>query len=995
MPRRSILSAAERESLLALPDNREELIRRYTLSKSDLSIIRQRRGAPNRLGLAVQLCYLRYPGVVLGVAEMPFPPLLHLVADQLKIPVEHWAEYGDRAQTRREHLVELQTLFDFESFTTVHHGLAVQELIETAMQTDKGIVLAMRLVEMLRERRILLPVLNAVERVCAEAITRANRRIYKQLTDGLTEAHRGRLDQLLVRRHDSITTWLGWLRQSPLRPNSRHMLEHIERLRTWRSLDLPTGIERQIHQNRLLKIAREGGQMTSADLLKFEPQRRYATLVALAVEGTATVTDEVIELHDRIIGKLFNAAKHKHQEQFQADGKAINDKLRLFGRVGQALLEAKQNGSDPFSAIEIIVSWEDFAESILEAQKLAQPDDFDFLYRIGEGYATVRRYAPELLNVLGLHAAPAAKPILDAIELLRDLNTGKGRQLPADAPLDFIRQRWAGLIFTDTGIDRRYYELCALAELKNALRSGDIWVEGSRQFKNFNEYLLPAQRFTKLRQAGELRLAVESDCEHYLKDRLEALNEQLQLVDSLAASNDLPDAILTDSGLKITPLDASVPQAAQRLIDQVAASLPHIKITDLLLEVDTWTGFTAHFTHLKSGDAARDRIPLLTTILADAINMGLTKMAESCPGASYAKLSWLQAWHIRDETYAAALAELVNAQSRQPFAEHWGTGTTSSSDGQRFRAGGKAESTGHINPKYGAEPGKLFYTHISDQYAPYSSRVVNVGVRDSTYVLDGLLHHESDLRIEEHYTDTAGFTDHVFALMHLLGFRFAPRIRDLSDTKLYLPNGKIKYRALAPMTGGAINVKAIRTHWTEILRLAASIKQGTVTASLMLRKLGSYPRQNGLAVALRELGRIERTLFILSWLQSVDLRRRVHAGLNKGEARNALARAVFLCRLGEIRDRSFEQQRYRASGLTLVTAAIAFWNTVYIERAVRASSVTGQPGDPSLLKYLSPLGWEHINLTGDYQWKGKRPAPGRYRSLRTPNIPYRALLSVF
>ena len=985
MPRRSILSAAERQSLLTLPDSRDELIRRYTLSESDLSIIRQRRGAANKLGFAVQLCYLRFPGIVLGVAELPFPPLLHLVADQLKIPAERWAEYGDRAQTRREHLVELQTLFDFEPFTTGHHRLAVQELIETAMQTDKGIVLATRLVEMLRERRILLPALNAVERVCAEAITRANRRIYKQLTDGLTEAHRGRLDQLLVRKQDSSMTWLGWLRQSPLRPNSRHMLEHIQRLQTWRALNLPSGIERQIHQNRLLKIAREGGQMTSADLMKFEPDRRYATLVALAVEGTATVTDEVIELHDRIVGKLFNAARHKHQEQFQADGKAINDKLRLYGRVGQALLEAKQNGSDPFAAIENIVSWEEFATSITEAQKLAQPEDFDFLYRVGEGYATVRRYAPELLNVLGLHAASAAKPVLDAIELLREMNVGSTREMPDDAPLDFIRQRWARLIFTDTGIDRRYYELCALAELKNALRSGDIWVEGSRQFKNFNEYLLPAQKFAKLRETEDLQLAVESDCEHYLKDRLEALNQQLHLVDSLAATNDLPDAILTDSGLKITPLDASVPQAAQRLIDQIAASLPHIKITDLLLEVDTWTGFTTHFTHLKSGDAVKDRIPLLTAILADAINMGLTKMAESCPGANYAKLSWLQAWHIRDETYFAALAELVNAQTRQPFAEHWGDGTTSSSDGQRFRAGGKAESTGHINPKYGAEPGKLFYTHISDQYAPFSSKVVNVGVRDSTYVLDGLLHHESDLRIEEHYTDTAGFTDHVFALMHLLGFRFAPRIRDLSDTKLYLPNSKIKYRALAPMIGGTINLRAIRTHWNEILRLAASIRQGTVTASLMLRKLGSYPRQNGLAVALRELGRIERTLFILSWLQSVELRRRVHAGLNKGEARNALARAVFLCRLGEIRDRSFEQQRHRASGLTLVTAAIALWNTIYIERAVRASSLTDQPVDPTLVKYLSPLGWEHINLTGDYQWKGKRPAPGRFRSLRSPN----------
>ena len=289
-----------------------------------------------------------------------------------------------------------------------------------------------------------------------------------------------------------------------------------------------------------------------------------------------------------------------------------------------------------------------------------------------------------------------------------------------------------------------------------------------------------------------------------------------------------------------------------------------------------------------------------------------------------------------------------------------------------------------INPKYGAEPGRLFYTHISDQYAPFSARVANVGVRDSTYVLDGLLHHESDLRIEEHYTDTAGFTDHVFGLMHLLGFRFAPCIRDLGDTKLFIPKSDVSYDALKPLiSSDRLNIKAIRAHWDDILRLATSIKQGTVSASLMLRKLGSYPRQNSLAVALRELGRIERTLFILDWLQSVELRRRVHAGLNKGEARNALARAVFFYRLGEVRDRSFEQQRYRASGLNLVTAAIVLWNTVYLERAVAALRAHAQPVDEDLLRYLSPLGWEHVNLTGDYLWRSNaKTGAGKFRPLR-------------
>jgi TnpA family transposase len=376
---------------------------------------------------------------------------------------------------------------------------------------------------------------------------------------------------------------------------------------------------------------------------------------------------------------------------------------------------------------------------------------------------------------------------------------------------------------------------------------------------------MPAKKFATLKLTNELPLAVAADCDQYLHDRLMLLAQHLETINHMAATNDLPDAIITDSGLKITPLDAAVPDLAQALIDQTAMLLPHIKITELLLEVDKWTNFTRHFTHLKTGNTAKDKILLLTTILADAINLGLTKMAESCSGMTYAKLSWLQGWHIRDETYSRALAELVNAQFRHPFAENWGDGTTSSSDGQRFKAGGKAESTGHINPKYGGDPGRMFYTHISDQYAPFHTKVINVSVRDSTYVLDGLLYHESDLRIEEHYTDTAGFSDHVFALMHLLGFRFAPRIRNLGDTKLYVPKGGTRYDALKPMIGGTLNIKHVRAHWDEILRLATSIKQGTVTASLMLRKLGSYPRQNGLAVALRELGRIERTLFILGW----------------------------------------------------------------------------------------------------------------------------------
>ena len=710
------------------------------------------------------------------------------------------------------------------------------------------------------------------------------------------------------------------------------------------------------------------------------------TLIILEREARATLIDEIIDQHDRIMGKVFSKAKRTHAEQLQNSGKAIHVKLRQYLEIGQALIEAKKEGKDPFASIEKVMSWESFEASVNETSLLAKKESFDFLDLIGKSYSQLRRYTPEMLIVLSLKATPAAQEILNAVDILRQMNDSKTRKVPSEAPVSLIPKRWKKLIFTDAGIERRFYELCLLSELKRALRSGDIWIRGSRQFKDFNDYLMPVNHFKSAQNKRELPLAILPDSDVYLNQRLALLKEQLEKVNRLALSEELPDASITDTGLRITPLDKAVPDEAKALISQASGMLPHLKITELLQEVDEWVSFTDHFTHLINGREVKDNTLLLTAILADGINLGLTKMAESCQSSTYSKLAWLKEWHIRHETYSSVLANIVNAEVQHPFADLWGDGTTSSSDGQNFKTGGQGKFSGQVNLKYGQKPGVQLYTHISDQYSPYHVQVISAGIRDPTHVLDGLLHHESDLRIEEHYTDTAGFTDHVFALMHLLGFRFAPRIRDLNDKRIFITGDSSEYPRLAPVMGRQINVKLIKTHWDEILRLATSIKLGTVPASLMLRKLGSYPRQNGLALALRELGRLERSLFMLEWIQSLDLRRRVQVGLNKGESRNALAlaRAVFFNRLGEIRYRSFEQQRYRASGLNLVTAAIVLWNTTYLERAIQAMKDSGQKIDETLLSHLSPLGWEHINLTGDYIWNSRQQlVSGKYRPLRT------------
>lgn len=441
---------------------------------------------------------------------------------------------------------------------------------------------------------------------------------------------------------------------------------------------------------------------------------------------------------------------------------------------------------------------------------------------------------------------------------------------------------------------------------------------------------------------------------------------------------------LEKSGLKISPIKKDEPEGMDAFTRRVYALLPRVKLTELLVEVDSWTAFTRQFTHLKSGEPCRDRKVLHAALLADGVNLGPAKMAESTDDAkiTYERLAWASDWHVRDETYQRATAELVNHHHRLPLSENWGEGATSSSDGQRFQAGGHRDFTSQVNARYGREPGVMFYTHISDQYSPFYTRVINTSVRDATHVLDGLLYHETDLNLEEHYVDTEGYTDQVFAMCHLLGFRFAPRIRGFKDRRLYTLEKPSHYKDLAPLIGGRIRTKQISAHWDEILRLASSVKEGTVTASLILSKLASYPRRNGLAWALKEIGKIERTLFALEWLKSPALRRRVTAGLNKGEARNALARAVFFNRLGEMRDRSYEDQTHRASGLNLICAAASLWNTTYIDKAIQTLRSQGAHVTDEHLRHLSPLGWEHIALTGVYRWNLEAPPPGSLRRLR-------------
>ena len=186
----------------------------------------------------------------------------------------------------------------------------------------------------------------------------------------------------------------------------------------------------------------------------------------------------------------------------------------------------------------------------------------------------------------------------------------------------------------------------------------------------------------------------------------------------------------------------------------------------------------------------------MTALLADATNLACRGWP-AVPGLfTHSKLLWTAEWHIRDETYQAALGLPGRGDPRAALHGVWGDGDTSSSDGQFFRAGGHGEARAEHNARYGSEPGVKFYTHVSDRFAPFHTKVIAANASEARTFSTGFFITRLRSTIKEHYTDTAGATEHVFGLCHLLGFRFAPRIRDLADRRLYVADARADLRAL-------------------------------------------------------------------------------------------------------------------------------------------------------------------------------------------------------
>ena len=470
--------------------------------------------------------------------------------------------------------------------------------------------------------------------------------------------------------------------------------------------------------------------------------------------------------------------------------------------------------------------------------------------------------------------------MLKAIEICRALDAGTRDSLTTDDPHDFVQADWRAHLTTSgkSGgtLDRGIWEISLAFAVRDALRAGSLFLVESRHHVSFWNLIYEDRSWQQAREQAYQRLDLPIDAQTFLTKIIAEFDRAAQ-----AAERGLPTnrfATIKDGRLKLKKRDAMpVSRALRALRALISASMPKVRIEDLLQDVDEWCHFTAAFQPLV-GYQPRSPDPylsLLATLIAHGTNLGLAAMSQSVDTLTADALQDTSRWFLRDATLKAANTILVNHHYGQTLSAIWGDGRRSSSDGQRFAVERKS-LLGSVYPRYFGyyDRALQLYTHTSDQHSVYGTQAIACTPREAGYVLGGILDNDTDLAIAEHTSDTNGFTEHLFGLCVLLGISFLPRLKDLPDQVLSRIDRDGRYGPLQPLLRGRINIALILEQWDELVRLAASLKDRLTPAHVVMQRLANANAANRLAAALTQLGRLIKTIHILRYIHEQPLRRR-------------------------------------------------------------------------------------------------------------------------
>lgn len=978
----------------------EQLALYFHLDDRDRALLEPRRHAHTCLGFALQLCTVRFLGTFLSdPTDVPHKVVLTL-ASQLNISdVTVLSRYHEGVM-RHDHVHEIMAEYGYQDFSSQpEHFRFVRWLYARAWWSEERLTVLFDLaMARLIDRKVLLPGVSVLERLISSAREHASRRIFRLLSAIPTPQQQALLETLLVVPEGERQTPLDRLRRGPTRVSGPALVSALHRVQAIRLFEMEHLDLSFLPRGRLKALARHAATALVQSLRHLAQDRRIATLLAFAYTYLAVVHDDALDLFDVLMRTVFSAATREGQQERLRTIHDLDAAAQVLAQACQIVLDETQDPAALLSRIYTSVPAEHLRAAITTVGELTRPPDDIYAQELLGRFLLMRRFLPTLWHTLVFEATPAGRPTLQAVQFLQGVE-GRSKTLIQQAPRAVIPRSWQRYVLEripsqgnghpTMRVNHQAYTVCVVERLHKALRRHDVFVDPSERWGDLRAKLLQPEQWDQIR----VQMCHTLDRELSAELALEHLGQQLEETYQRVAAH-LP----TNSALQIERREREdvlnlerlerleEPESLRWLRAYAAARLPPVDLSEVILEVAQHTGFLSQFTHVSDSSAYVEdlSLSLSAVLLAEACNLGLRPVIQpEIPALTRDRLSWVRHHFVRAETLTRANTCLVQAQRDIPLAQIWGGGYVASVDGLRFVAPIRSVNTGP-NPRYfGQGRGVTYLNYTSDQFTGLGGLVIPGTIRDSVYVLEALLEQESGLMPTEIMSDSGSYSDLLFGLFWCLGYQFSPRLAELSEARFWRIDPTADYGPLNGLARHRINTRLIATHWDDILRVAGSLKVGTVHASTLVQALQRGGRPTTLGRAIAELGRIPKTLHLLNYIDDDYYRRRIQTQLNRGEDRHSIARHVFHGQRGELRQRYRQGQEDQLGALGLVVNMIVLWNTWYLQKVLDELRANGQEARREDVERLAPLRFQHINVHGTYHFAlPESVAQGHRRPLR-------------
>lgn len=959
----------------------EEIAENFTLLDSDHRLLSQIRSEAGRLGSAVFLCSLRYLGYLPRRSAIP-AKITRFIANQLAVDPGMLRRYRWNGGSADRHLVLIRRYLKLRPPDLADRS-RMQELIKSkvgeAWSKRELLEIAVILfreqgLELPRERELIRLIVSARRSYLQEIYATISRRIQGEVLEKMRQCFR-------AKGEDSSVTMLEWLTSSPGKPGRKALNMEVNKLKTLRGIGLDSQKIFADVPPRIFRAFRNRARGETVAQLRRHPKERQVTLLACLLCSRLTeVSDQVVQLFLDIVRKAHRRGEHATESEVIGSVPKFLNNRKLLKKVVRA------SSDQPDAAIKpqlIAVLGNEVYQSFLDEQ---DGPSYELMrtQNIRKRVSVYRATIDTVLEALDFRANnPKYQPLMDGLELVKHYRKSRRSHFAeSEAPKAILTGFWRDVLVEEGQINKAHFEVCILGKLEKALKSKEVWVQGTHRFRNPDEDLpadwqenrsLYYERRNLPLDPSTFLTPLRNELESALVDFQSSLTQAEQEV-RIQYPGGGSRGIFKLPRIQARPCRPILDSIKERVIGRWGI----LDLLDILIEADRQVEFIRYFPTSAERQVlglAETRRRLLLVLFGLGTNMGLKRIhAAAAPDCSYNDLRYFLRRFITKDALREANAALVNRILAVRNPAIWGSGTACASDGKHLGAWEQNPVT-EWHPHYDTR-GVMVYWHVQTNATCIYSQLKRISASQVASMIEGLVRHDTEMRLESNCVDSHGQSEVAFAFCRILGFKLLPRLKRIKDIRLCIPD-KASMAQLMALKGVVaarepIDWKLIEEQYDEMVRHVVAVAEGTGPTESILRRFNSSNSTNPVYKAFIELGKAEKTRFICRYLMEPEMRREINDALNVVENWNSCVEFICYGRKVELQSNDPEIQELTVLAIHLLQNALVLSNTLMVERVLSDGILEHMEEED--FRALTPLFTSNVNPYGDFELNLDKPS---------------------